>query len=436
MTMEIIRNTSYLCGHFSMSDWHDFAKTLNQSGWQTDMPGADKIANDKDLYHSEFVDFIHHNPDINSKKCKSKLDGMVRYKMVVDKRISLKINDEKTVPVYVDNIRFYLAPFNIVIFSIAVHMENVDYDDMSKALLMMRDVCHLNKKNADEFIKTVIMPVFEIYVQTRGKKEVSESVDFSSDELNFHMLAKTGNKLKLFQINEIADTANLSSAKFDKMLFDMGSLLPLSDDGADNDYYNKVISEGKVALCKEWRALAMFDSFTLLSSPVDDSLRNSWITEYYGLIYTYLLFCHAFLLEYDILFRAHDCDVSKLEEDIVLLERRFSFNRFSFNYLPLEIGRALERALEVQNCLNNLHHMVAQASGVYEKDSNEKMNNVLTFLAVITTCSTIWDLFSLLDAAFTFGYDGIGFLGFRIGVCILIIMMLMVYFVFKHSHKK
>ena len=432
--MKVLRNTSYLCGHFSMNNWQDFAETLKNAGWLPDVPDADVLSDKNKHYQSEFIDFIYHNSKVNPKSRKSKLDGIVRFKKVIDKSILLKIKDKDAVKATVDSIRFYLAPFNIVIFSIAVRMENVDYDDMSMALLMMRDICNLSKENAGEFVERAINPIYDIYLRTRGKTESFERVDLGSSELDFQVLTKTGNKFKLFQINEIDD---LKTDKCDRMLYDMGRLAPLSDvEDSDDIYYKKALDAGKVAVSKDWRALAIFDSYTVISSPVSDNFREKFASEHFGIIYIYLLFSHAFLLEYDMLFRTPDCDITELEKDIVLLERRYSFNRFSFDSELLEISMALERALEVQNCINNLHNMVTQASGVYEKDSNEKMNNVLTFLAVITTCSTVWDLFSLLDAAYTFGFDGIGYLGFRIGVYILIIMMLMVFFVFKKTHKR
>lgn len=429
--MEILRNTSFLCGHFSMNDWRAFADVIQKAGWQLSILNEEELTDCKNYYYSEFVDFIHHNPNVNAKKRKSALEGVVRYKKYFNKRISLKINDEKSVEVNVGSVDFYLSPFNIVIFTIAATMENVDYNDMSRALLTMRDLCHYSEEKAGEFVNEVIRPIYDIYAQAQDGKV--ESVQW-----NFNTLVDNGNKLKLFQINEIAETASLSYAKFDRMLYDMGCLMPLSekeDDGNDL-YYNKVMEAGRVAVFPDWRALALFDSYTIVSSQLPDFRRDIWTNDYYGMIFVYSLFCHAFLLQYDSHFRARNCDIKKLEADILLFERRYSYKRFSYNFLPLEISQALERALELQDGIDNLHNMVTQASAVYEKESDDKMNKVLTFLAVITICSTIWDLFSLLDAAFTFGDEGTGLLGFRIAVSLLVLIIIAVFFIFRKSHSK
>ena len=411
-----------------MNDWRVFTDVIKKAGWQLDILNEEELTDCKNYYYSEFVDFIHHNPANDSKKRKAMLDGIVRYKKKFDERISLKINDEKSVAVDIDSVDFYLSPFKTVIFAIAVKMENIEYNDMSRALLTMRDLCHYSEDKAGEFVNKVIRPIYDIYALVQDGKV--ESVEW-----NFNTLVDNGNKLKLFQINEIVETASLSSSRFDRMLYDMGCLMPLSEREADDDdlYYNKVMEAGRVAVFPDWRALALFDSFTIVSSPLPDFRRGIWTNDYYGMIFIYALFCHAFLLQYDSNFRTPDCDIKQLEADILLFERRYSYQRFSYNFLPLEISQALERALELKDCMDNLHNMVTQASAVYEKESDDKMNKVLTLLTVITICSTIWDLFSLIDAAYSFENTG---MGYRVGIYILILVMLTLYLVFMQNNRR
>ena len=431
--MKILQNTSYLCGHFTTDRWRQLAEGLEQQGWQPDGLSPEQRTESKNYYYAEFIDFVHHTPD--GRRQRGGPDGIVRYSRAVGSNVEVIVGDGRSVQVEVRNIQLCLAPFGIVLFSVAIGMKELEYDDMSRALLTMRDLCRYDRQASRAFVENALLPVYEAYRLTHDAPALNME---GNGIINLHMLAENGNKLKLFQIVETdaLNTATTSTTAFDRMLYNMGCLTPMDadlDSHGDDAYYNRVMDAGRVAVFDNWRALALFDSFTILSDPLPDFRRNIWTSDYFGLIYLYSLFHQAFLLRYDSLFRAYDCDIKHLEADILLFERRYRYERFSYNFLPLELGHAMERALELPDASDNLHNMVTQASAVYDKDSDDRMNRALTLLTIITICSTIWDLFSLIDAAYTFPDTR---MGFRIGIYILVLILLTLYLIFFQTHRR
>lgn len=432
LIMKILKNTSHLCGHFLINDRASLVTRLEQQGWVADKIGKEVLDSCKNYYYSEFVEFTLHGDGniskFNTKKShKDALSGLVRYNKTINRKIRVRTRSGDEVALHIEKLTVYIAPFNIVLFSVDLTMEDIDYNHLAAALQLIRDNCHYDESLVGEFIDAAITPICNILSTTEVKVGTS----------NYQELTKNGNKLKLFQINETDSVAETDGEKFDAMLYSMGCLMPIDDSNClactDTDYYKRVMQNGRIAVFDGWRALALFDTFSMMTVPLPDFRRDMWNSDYFRMIYIYILFRQAFLYQYESLFRKEGCDIKSLESDILLFERRYCFDRFSFNFLPIEIGRAMERALELRESSANLHSTVAQASAVYEKESDDKMNRVLTLLAVITICSTIWDLFSMLNEAFPFNSS---MSVFRTGTYILIIILLIISIIYLQSNRK
>lgn len=435
--MKILQNTAYLCGHFTTPRWRDLANGLAAAGWQADTLDDTHRTEAKNYYYAEFIDFAYHSVAAKGRGgLQQGPDGIVRFRRDVNAQVAVGVGEGRSVAVDVRSLQLCLAPFGIVLFSVAMAMHDLEYNDMARALLTMRDLCRYDRQGAGPFVEAALRPVYDAYRLTHSVPPLTTD---GEGPINLHMLAENGNKLKLFQIIETTDinVTTTGSATFDRALYTMGCLAPMNtlpDTGRDHDvYYDRVMEAGKVAVFDDWRALALFDSFTILAAELPDFRRHIWTSDYFGLIFLYSLFHQAFLLRYDAHFRAYDCDIKRLEADILLFERRYRYDRFSYNFLPLELSHAMERALELPDSSDNLHNMVTQASAVYDKESDDKMNRVLTLLTVITICSTVWDLFSLIDAAGCFHNAASGF---RMGIGVLVLVLLTICLIFLQSRRR
>ena len=382
----------------------------------------------KNYYFPDFVDFSYGDPVSLPARRGGKqqdIEATLRFRRAVDKRVTVGIGDgSRAVEVDVNEVVLYVMPFGLVQFSVEVGMENVEYNDMVAVLQLLRSNCdyvwneqgkyteaEAKQARLHDFVSAAMLPV--ACLQMCHEPEMPTRMPCYSD------LTANGNKLKLFQIVE---TEEVEAGLRETVLYNLGCLAPMQEPivPQKGSYYERTMEEGQVSVFEGWSALALFDSFTMLSEPQPDFRRDIWANDYFGMIYIYELYRQAFLYHYNGLFRMKRCDIVKLESDILLFERRYRFERFSYNFLPLEIGRAMERALELEESTQALRSMVTQASAVYDKESDERMNTVMTGLTLITLCSTVWDLFSLLEVAIV-PDNGASF--YRLGVGILVLAL-------------
>lgn len=394
--IKILKNKAYLCGHFCTTRWAELEQWLPSAGWSLWTLDAAERATCKNFYYGDFVDF-QYGDAIDGKEP----DCIVRYRRAVGCTV-----DVQGVKVSVGGVVLYLSPFGIVQFSIETDIEGADHAAMVTTLQALRNNCSYGTDTLGGWLDTVIKPLVDVLaVATGGCRD-------------YNLLTEGGNKLKLFQIVEAEGLADMESDMRDTVLYSLGCLTPPPTQPESGSYYERTMEAGRIAVFQDWSALALFDSFTMLSAPLPDFRRNIWAVDYFSMIYIYSLYRQAFLYRYSAMFRAPKCDIRQLEADILLFDRRYRYSRFSYNFLPLEIARAMERALELEEATNALHDMVTQASAVYDKESDSRMNTVLTGLTVITLCSTVWDLFSMIDAA-----TGASIFRFATGLLVLLMVL-------------
>lgn len=394
--IKILKNKAYLCGHFCTTRWAELTQWLAASEWKLWTIDATERATCKNFYYGDFVDFQY--SDTIGKKDS---DGIVRYRRTIGHTV-----DVQGVNVAVGDMVLYLSPFGIIQFSIEIDIEGVDHAAMVTTLQTLRNNCSYCTDTPREWLETVIKPLTNVVtVATGGCRD-------------YNLLTEGGNKLKLFQIIEAEGLTEMEPEMRDTELYSLGCLTPPPTQPESGSYYERTMEAGRIAVFQDWSALALFDSFTMLSAPLPDFRRKIWADDYFNMIYIYSLYRQAFLYRYSALFRAPKCNIRQLEADILLFDRRYRYSRFSYNFLPLEIARAMERALELEEATNALHDMVTQASAVYDKESDSRMNTVLTGLTVITLCSTVWDLFSMIDAA-----TGASIFRFATGLLVLLMVL-------------
>ncbi len=392
--MNILKNKAYLCGHFCTARWHEMGQWLPSNGWSQWTMDDKERATCKNFYYGDFVDFQYGNT-----LGKLGPESIVRYRRMVGRTVEVQ-----GVNVAIGELVLYLSPFGIVQFSIEVDIAGADHAAMVSTLQALRNNCNYSADTLGGWLDAAISPLTDVLAVATGKRD-------------YNLLTEGGNKLKLFQIIEAEGLAEMEPEMRDTVLYSLGCLTPPPQQPENGSYYERTMEAGRIAVFQDWSALALFDSFTMLTVPLPDFRRGIWANDYFGMIYIYSLYRQAFLYRYNALFRTPKCDIRKLEADILLFDRRYRYNRFSYNFLPLEIARTMERALELEEATAALHDMVTQASAVYDKESDSRMNTVLTFLTVFTLSSTVWDLFSMIDAA-----TGASIFRFSTGLFVLLVV--------------
>lgn len=324
------------------------------------------------------------------------------------------------ISIHIDKIQIYLLPFNTLIYSIGMSCTQVNLEIMLNIFNQLRQISRYDQQqNIQEFVDIVILPIRELYKQLTGK-----AIEYN------YQLVENGNKLKIYQAVTI-DSKLLHSPQADNLLYSLGTLsLNDSSDhmGSNAGYVQKILNKYKIAVFNNWLALSLLDSMTFMCDEgTKPFVKESWRTDYFELIYLYQLYRKIFLYRTNSEFRLSKRPIDKIQHDLEDFENHYTYRYISYNFLPNLLNQVIESSQEIaeeQEEMTNILKRTVQA----DTELREKRSNYfLTFLAIMTSFSTIWDLNCLLDAMFR--YDtvfSIGFLGYRLVTSFIVLVVILV----------
>jgi hypothetical protein len=175
-----------------------------------------------------------------------------------------------------------------------------------------------------------------------------------------------------------------------------------------------------------WKALSLFDTFTILCHDFNEGNTANYIDNYFGMIYVSELFVKFYLFRLNNNFRLNNQSADKLLAQFEDFEYSCWFENVSYNFLPRLFHRAIEQGLEIIPEKQCLYQMIAKQKDAREKRDDQRMNNLLFYLTIFTICSTVWDASSLFNEMYPYEhYFGSAILGFRIVVFAMLIIFLL-----------
>lgn len=397
--------------------------------WQSVDIDEEACAKSSKFYYPEFVDF-----------CFGKNKNSInRFTKDVKQKIAVAVGNganQHTVDVSVPNITFYQAPFGLALFAIRVDID-ASANDITAAISRLRSVDTLAESNAD-FVTLVLDPLMELY---RKYAIAAATIAGKDNSSCYQSLVEYGNKLKAFQI-AVIDYSEWDNESSDKMLFELGTLAPIGSYNPEDDYsssksyFDSIMNNGKVSVFNNWKALALFDSFTMLGHNISENTVANWIENYFGMIYISELFVKFYLFRLNNDFRINHKNAGKLLEQFDDFEYSCWFDNVSYNFLPRLVQRSMEQGLEILTEKERLYQMIAQRKNSREERDNQRMNNLLFYLTLFTTFSMVWDASSLFNEMYPFEtYMGSHIEGFRIVSYAMMLIVLVLIMTTKLKRK-
>ena len=415
--------TAFLCGHFHRDK--DVAPgQLSQELWSVvTFDDAEAVAL-KRMFYAEFIDFFSDSCTIMRKK--------------VDVKHQLPFRDSMY-SYNVDEITVFQMPLGMTLFSVGIRMDVNDLNDVTAVLSSLRMLDNYKDEIHKPFIEAVLMPVKRIY---------DKAVNTPAETIS--ALVENGNKLRLFQVvnEKMVDGApdGVVYENRDLLLYQLGSLAKVTtgiDDYSPSDeYLQKVLEESRISIFRNWQALALMDTFTILSSNAPEWLVGNWTKCYFRLIYIHSLFskCYLFRLNKQLrsVMTVHRPAFARLlaaigskESEIYTLIREFKkfeklcrFHKISYNFMPLEMVGAIDRGLCISEELEQLDKVIEREKQRRDEANDKIVNTLLFVLSTLTLGSAIWDFSCLLDQMFPYAdYLGSSILGYRT-VALLVLLAL------------
>ncbi|MDE5813924.1 MAG: hypothetical protein K2H72_06535 [Muribaculaceae bacterium] len=402
--MSTFTDTSFLCSYFSYDQQRDIDSILSGAGWKRLVFDDDLIRTYKNFFYPEFVDYSLGNPDDKG--------SVSVYSKVVE-----AVVDIYGFSVLLKNLRIHVMPYGMMIFAIHVEMESDSLDDFTLALFNMRERRKWDAPELQAFHEKGLLPVEEAALLSGS--ENGEVIEM-------------GNKLKVFQIVNTEERKNYAE-NMDFTLFELGTLGKIGGCSANDpnspskSYIDHVIKDNRLSFFNNWTGLALFDSFTIMAYKATPWMIDTWISDYFSMIYIHNLFMKFYLFRLNYRFRTHPEDGKRLEDEYKQFERKYTFNKISYNFLPGEINKAMDRGLEISEEKQLLVSYISGYNKEKDEEDSRRLDRILTFLAVVTVFSTIWDFSSMLNAMWPFENFSLSVAaGFRMVVMLTLLAVILV----------
>ena len=335
---------------------------------------------------------------------------------LIDKRLSI---DSWTFKVL--NLHIFFFPYSICLFAIEIEEAGVcNANDLTIAHLCLREVNSYmemeiekdkedSKENKAKQLRLnlnqlnyldAIEPLFEFLPTPRELDN------------KYSWLTHTGNKLKAFQII-LSDTTDSD------FLFELATLSPIgcvkyesNNFSPSEEYYNKLINENSISIFRNWKALALFDTYTVLfdckkdisSESVNEIRENAnkvifaWRNYYFRLIYIHSLYQKTMLFSVNKKFRSGDKtkECRHLLQEMKVQEHWYAFSNISYNFLPQLIYESIDHGLEIGKERESLRKYIEQESERQDKLNEFKIGKLVLYITAITILSALYDGSSLI----------------------------------------
>ncbi len=369
---------AFYCGHFTMKYTPALKKVLRNLGWLPELFTSD-MQKQEPHYYKNFIDFNFH----------SRIgEGIWATRLPINKFFT--INDNS---IYLNEIKLYVLPYRIVLFSVETTMRGTlgSFCRISKKL---RDISHY-KKAPQPWLNLAIKPLIEVYKVLTG-----------SEKASYTNLVENGSKMKVYQILG-GDFHDIENERKCRLLYKMGTFSTNSNEKGEgmqvsDDYVFDVINTNTLSIYKDWWALSLLDTHTVISF---DGINRDFVNKhvlFFRIIYLYELFSKCFLFD---LHRRHHLahkksDTSNLSlryflgiqskpidyltSELNAFEAEYAFYNISYDYLPLELHEFISKGLQVDDERKAILDLITREKENEDAQNSKKLNVIIRVLSLFT----------------------------------------------------
>ena len=406
--MEHILKKSRVClaGRFNAKQGLKHEELDPLSNWKRVKMSVDEYERMKSVYYSSLLRSmieIEGEEEQSVYRYEMKLPQQCEKLMILNRK-----NSQSDYPCTITNIQLWFFPFDVVLFSVELDEYPNNLDDLT--------LMHSKwKKWSVEYNNTIIVDgkSKDIGFHTQTLDEYLKPLVELTKDKNPAKLTFEDTKLRQYQVVQ-------SNCIQDSLLFEIGTFSSIGvvcdtnicrySKPAD-DYYQKIIRENTISAYSNWKALALNDSFTVLT--VDEVYSNSENNEYddegllldTGYHYFYLLYMRCLFEEFYCFDRNNlyhevkdaDIDSKKIESEIAYMEKHYFFDDMSYDFLPPLMYRAMAKGLDLQKDREQLTQHVKQALRDARRERN---NSAVNFVQIFAVFSVVWTIREMIITAF------------------------------------
>lgn len=422
---------AFICGHFSFEGKFTYQE-IKEGEWT---PAKESITEDeREGYYLNFQKFILSN----------KNGGCTSFKLVINKDIWIGKGKKKgNETIYVNELRLYLFPFNIALFSIEIEQKSDSIKKICANTRRLRNYWNYGDISS-EWNERITMPLRNICKKLKKKEDAS-----------FHDLVENCNRMKVFQVVwSDKGFTHLDQTDKECLLYNLCTADAKTDAQGlkideNYDYIANTIDKSRLSVFKEWEAISLLDSFTVLyyeknpigiskidfpssnNSNAKQSIKNNkdnndeW-GKRFRLLYIYALFqkCYLFNLNnlnnsilhkrnnapksneftglknaYSLIYRRlriflgiEKTQLANLTSEMKKFEFEYVFHNISYYRFTTELYSSFYSGLEVASEKEEVYRLINAKQTELSASKGDAINMVILLL-------TLFTLFEAISAA-------------------------------------
>ena len=295
-----------------------------------------------------------------------------------------------------ENLDFSIAKVDIFLFP-----ETISDTYREKLGIYAFHINLANENNGFDTISSFIHRIrsFESSNRIRSGETDFTTLDFIqqkilSNGISLEMISNImGNKLKVFTVINAANDID----DINQRLFDIGTAQHVAAKSHEHstkgseELYQELMKSNSISVYSNWKALAIFDSFTVIGSELNN-MDTTWGTTYL------LIYIHCLKMKF------YFFHVNSELSNISFFERyseklRANFTKFinsnnlfaiSFNILPNKIYNTIKKSLEINEEVEELEKKIIKINRIINEKSDKSLNKLIFLLALLGVVSVIF----------------------------------------------
>jgi hypothetical protein len=297
------------------------------------------------------------------------------------RELSINLPSHNSLSVIIPYFDIYLFPDGVAIFAFKVHThpEQATYQNLSIVLNHFRNpysMLALDDENISvtDFIKKEISTLFTL--REGWNKYIPQ--------------------LKAYSIINDSSLSSFNDS-LDHTLFEISHALPFGSSldmaySPSPEYYKEVMSNS-ISVFQNWKAIALFDTFTRISCSFEDTFK-SWEHEYF------LIYIHSLYTKFQLYsFNSKLKDVNVVDKQTTKIRNRFiefvndyHLAYISYKFLPNLLFDNMNRSLEIQKELDRMEVKIERIHETFQEKKSNQMNRLLLIISLLSILSVVADL--------------------------------------------
>jgi len=356
-----------------LTEYHGWEQRLSQGNYQASLNHL------RNNYYDSFL--LGMLPELLDSKAKNNPKYLRRYtkKQVEKPEFSVEIM-EQVHAMSVEYFDLYFFPNGLALFFFKMEFKELPHLETIPLIIYQMRQLSASMKVGDEQIK----------MAEWIEKQLGNVIDLDGNWSTYIP------QLKSYNIIDLQEEVH--EEKLDQLLYDLGTLSPIGT-GASNGmnapskiYFQELMDKHKISVFKNWSAISLFDTFTMISINKSDPFKT-WEYDYLN-VYLMAVYIKGFIY----LANTTLSDVTVVNRKSELIKKTFIefindyyISNISYRFLPNILNDKMVQGMDIEIEIGKMEGKITKLNETLKRNRDNRLNITILILAVFSIFSVIAD---------------------------------------------